>query len=347
MKSLLSIFSLLLVLMISGFAFADNGMNLSAQTPVFNGGSFKGFIKIRPNRELFVNYAAPKPNMPTLVILNGLTYSTVQWDKFVAPLEARGVGLLRYDMYGMGETLQKYGPPIAAITYEEQTDDLKQLLQVMRIRGPYNITGLSYGGGIAIAYATKFPQDIANLILMAPFTQAVEAQDTWIKAQIWATRQMFPYNPASDEQLYDYFLRQIIYGTYPQAEPIVLSRPYLLEGILRMVQGIRSYRPIDHISQLPKNIHLVVAGKDQYIQRPVLDSYWDMVPKPSKASRIYVNDSEHKLPEAVPNFVAAWVYQIIVKKNPLMYQGFDFQGFPHEGEVSYSGGKFKLTVGKE
>lgn len=310
---------------------------------VFHGQTFKGFVQIAPNRSLYVNYVAPKANMPTLVVLNGLTYSTVQWDRFVEPLEKRGVGLLRYDMYGMGETLIKYGPIGAVIPYEQQTADLKLLLNAMRIRPPYNIAGLSYGGGIALSYAMTYPRDIENLIVMAPFTQAIEGQDNWIRAQIWATRRIFPYNTMTDDQLYDFFLRQIVYSTYPQAEPIVLTHPFILESVLRMAQGIRNFRPIENVSKLPHNVHLMIAGNDQYIPRKVLDGYWDAIPKIAKASRIYVANSGHKLPEDAPNFTAAWVYQIIYKHNPLLYQGRDFEGNTYTGEVRYNGGSFKIT----
>ena len=64
---------------------------------------------------------------------------------------------------------------------------------------------------------------------MAPYTQPLKGQDDWIKQQISVTRMQFPFNPYSDEQLYDYFLRQICFSTYPSLEPIVLENPYKLE----------------------------------------------------------------------------------------------------------------------
>ncbi len=40
----------------------------------------------------------------------------------------------------------------------------------------------------------------------------------------------------SDDDLYDLFLHQIVYATYPQAEPIVLENPFKLEATYRLVQ---------------------------------------------------------------------------------------------------------------
>jgi pimeloyl-ACP methyl ester carboxylesterase len=304
MKALAAIFLSLLLLMISGFAFATSTEN-------FNGETYKGFVKIRGGRELFVNYVKPEVGQPTLIILNGLTYSTVQWDRFAASLEKRGVGLLRYDMYGMGQTLLKYAPATAVISYQDQVEDLKKLLTVMKLKGPYNFVGLSYGGGIGLAYSFLYPQDIKNLILMAPYTEALEGQYNWIMAQIWATRQIYPANPAGDDELYDYFLHQIVYSTYPQSEPVVMQNPFILEGVFRMVQGIRKFRPLDLVDQMPAHTYLMIAEYDQYIPRKVLNSFWDKVPAASKGGCVIIKNSEHKIPEAQPAMAAKWVYEIL------------------------------------
>jgi len=304
MKALVTVFSCLLVLMISGFAFATSAKS-------FNGESYKGFIQIREGRELFVNYVKPQAGQPTLIILNGLTYNTTQWDRFAASLEKRGVGLLRYDMVGMGQTLLKYAPATAVISYQDQAEDLKKLLTVMNLQGPYNFVGLSYGGGIGLAFSFTYPQDIKNLILMAPYTEALEGQYNWIMSQIWATRQVFPFNPASDEELYDYFLHQIIYATYPQSEPVVLANPFILESVFRMVQGIQKFRPVDLVAQTPTHTHLMIAEYDQYIPRKVLNTFWDKVPAASKGGCVIIKNSEHKIPEAQPAVAAKWVYEVL------------------------------------
>lgn len=310
MKVVVGVFSFLLVLMISGFAFGA-----TTSTENFKGETFKGFIKIREGRELFVNYVKPKAGQPTLIILNGLTYSTLQWDRFAAELEKRGTGLLRFDMYGMGQTLLKYAPATEVISYQDQAEDVKKLLTVMNLKAPYNFVGLSYGGGIGLAYSFAYPQDIKNLILMAPYTEPLEGQYKWIMSQIWATRQVFPYNPSSDDELYDYFLHQIVYATYPQAEPVVLQNPFILEGVYRMVQGIRKFRPVDLTQQIPATTHLMIAEYDQYIPRQVLNSFWDKVPAVAKGTCVIVKNSEHKIPEAVPGFAAKWVYEILQGAN--------------------------------
>lgn len=333
MKALLSILSIIIVLMVSGFAFA------APET-------YKGFVKVSKDRELFVDYVAPEADQPTLIILNGLTYSTIDWDNFIRPLQKRGVGLLRYDMFGMGETLLKYAPMKESISYEDQIRDLKKLLEVMKFKGPFNFVGLSYGGGIGIGFALQYPKEVKNLILIAPYTEPLAGQNNWIMAQIWATRQIFPFNKMSDDDLYDYYLRQIVYATYPQAEPVVLRNPFILESVFRMVQGIRKFRPTDFVDSLKVPTHIMVAPQDQYIPASVLSDFWEKVSPQVKRSRLFVNNSEHKIPEAVPNFAASWVYQIAIG-NELLTQSRDFQGYPYKGEARSGSDTIRLTGGKE
>lgn len=302
MRALVAVFSFLLVIVLSGVASAANS---------FNGESFNGFVQVRKDRELYVDYLKPKPGMPTVILLNGLTYSTTQWNRFVGEMGQKGVGILRYDMYGMGRTLLKYAPATAMISYTDQVSDLKSLLSVLNLQRPYNLAGLSYGAGIGIAYALAFPQDVKNLILMAPYTEPLETQYNWIMTQIRMTRLMFPMNPYSDDELYDYFLHQTVYATYPMAEPVVMQNPYILEGVFRMVQGIRKYRPIDEAKNLAVPVHLMVAEYDQYVPAKTVAAFWEKVPSAAKASCGIVRNSEHKIPEAQPKAAADWVFDIL------------------------------------
>ncbi|NUN06598.1 MAG: alpha/beta hydrolase [Bdellovibrio sp.] len=321
------------------------GLFVSMESLAQASDKFHGFVAISNQRELFVDYVPAAEGKPTVVLINGLTYSTRQWDNFTDPLAARGVGVLRYDMQGQGRTLLKYAPILSVITAQEQVEDLKALLEKLKIKGPYNLAGLSYGGGIAAGFAAAYPHLVKNLIMMAPFTRPVAGTDDWIKAQIWATRQIFPFNKMSDDELYDYYLHQIVYATYPQAEPIVLENPFKLEAIFRLVQGIRKARPADTAATLPdKSLHLMIARQDQYINTNVLEEYWDAVPTSARASLLYINGSEHKMVEAVPYFTATWVYEILMG-NKKLFKGTHFEGYPFRGEVR-AGDEF-IKVGRQ
>ncbi len=275
---------------------------------------FAGFVAINTKKQLYVEYLAPAANRPTVVLLNGLTYTTRQWDAMTVFLKSAGLGVVRYDMSGMGKTLIKYGPQYSPYLFSDQVLELNKLLAVMQVPKPYNLVGLSYGGGIAAAYAIQFPADIKNAILMAPYTAPIAAQDKWIKDQIVYTRLAFPFNTYADDELYDYFLKEICYTTYPIVEPIVLEHPYKLEATFRLTQGIRKFDLMSKLGSLPAHsIHLVIAKKDQYIPLAVLEGFWNAIPVAARASLTYVENSEHKMPEAAPEKSASIVDFIVSK----------------------------------
>jgi pimeloyl-ACP methyl ester carboxylesterase len=198
--------------------------------------------------------------------------------------------------------------------YTDQVNDLNDLLKVVGLKPPFNIVGLSYGGGIGAGFAFKFPTKINNLIMMAPYTQALSQQDEWIKGQIAIVRLLFPYNQYSYDQLYDYYLKQICYTTYPSVEPIVLENPYKLEAVFRMTQGIRKFRVSDEINKFPNNsVFLVIAKKDQYIPQQVLEDFWTSIPAKARVQKIYVENSEHKIPEAQPAVAARIIEKIVTR----------------------------------
>src|SRR5689334_13801993 len=79
----------------------------------------KGFVQIREDRQLFVDWSYAKPGQPTVVLLNGVTYSTEQWERFAQQLIEKGIGVVRFDPMGMGQTLLMYAPVLSDIKIED------------------------------------------------------------------------------------------------------------------------------------------------------------------------------------------------------------------------------------
>lgn len=256
----------------------------------------------------------------------GFTYKVENWDSFVAELEGNGFGILRYDMTGMGRTLLDGKLPVDyKISWKTQVTELAQLLTVLKIRKA-NILGLSYGGGIAIGFANAYPQFIDSIIIMAPFTEPLEGQDSSIRYQMAQFRAMNPWNKIGNDDLYDLFLKQMVYTVYPATGQVVMDNPYTLEAMFRLVQGIRKMIALEHIDNIPpKSIHLMVALQDQFISPTVFDNFWSKVPNNLKASRLNIWGSEHRIPEAVPAYAAGWVREIL-NGNELISKGRTFEG---------------------
>ncbi len=324
---------LLLILLVPCWLFATD----------INAKGLKGFVTVRKDHQLYVDWSYAKPGHPTVVLLNGLTYSTTQWDRFADELISQGFGVLRFDPCGMGQTLLMYAPVLADIQIEDQVQDMHDLIHTLKLETPLNLVGLSYGGGLGILYAGTYPEEVGKLIAMAPYTEPLKSQNDWIMSQIWYTRQVAPWNTATDDELYAYFFRQIVYSTYPSVEPVVLENPYKLEAIFRMGLGIRKYKSLDAAKKMPPNsFHLVIAGRDQYIPRGILEEFWTQVPVSIRASKLIIANSEHKIPEDVPRFSASWVMSIINNTTTLRQES-TYEADPFTGIVKFPGGEIQLT----
>lgn len=273
---------------------------------------FQGFVKVAPDRSLFVDWIKAAPGKPTIIVLNGLTYSTKYWDPFVEAAKKYQYGIFRYDPRGMGQTLLKEGLPSEPILIDEQAKDLNFLTLKLGVKGKLNLVGLSYGGGLASAFVKSYAYRVERCILMAPFTEPMEGQDKNIRLQMAWARAANPLLKASDDELYGYYLRQSVYYAYPLTEPSMYEHPWKFEGVYQLTEGIRKFHAVDIVQKFPtKSVHMMVAEKDQYIPQEVLERFWNAIPSSARASRVIVLGSEHKIPESRPEFAASWINEIL------------------------------------
>lgn len=271
------------------------------------------------SQEIFVQFSPPKePNLPTLVFLNGLTYEYDKWDRLIGFLRPLGYGILQYDPVGHGQSLIRYGAPTAPVTIEDQARDLDLITKALGLKGKLNLVGLSYGGGLAIAFAKTYSHRIENAFLLAPYTEPVESQDRWIQQQIQLIRLWQPWVTATDDELYAHFLRLNVFTIFPLAEIAILSLPEKRESVFQLIQGIRKFNMIDASQNFPaSSVHLVIAGLDQYIPRAALERFWQQLPGPSRSTKMVIRLSEHKLPESFPHFTASWIHQVLTNRSDL------------------------------
>lgn len=114
--------------------------------------------KIKTN-DIMTYYEIYGEGNPLIFIHGGLVTSTM-WQPQVDYF-SKSFKVITYDVRGHGKTgvspLRKYSVELFA-------DDLDKLLEKLKIEKPI-ICGLSLGGMIAQAYATRYPQDLRVLIL--------------------------------------------------------------------------------------------------------------------------------------------------------------------------------------
>jgi pimeloyl-ACP methyl ester carboxylesterase len=105
------------------------------------------------------------------VLVHGFSVPAYIWDSTFNALAAAGYRVLRYDLFGRGWSDRPDASYDAAF-YDAQ---LGQLMDSLRITGPVDLFGLSFGGAIAAHFAAAHPTRVRSLVLVDPLTAAREA----------------------------------------------------------------------------------------------------------------------------------------------------------------------------
>jgi len=100
-----------------------------------------------------------KQGAPWLTLSHSLACSVRMWDEQIASFKDR-YRILAYDTRGHGQT----GAPQGAYTLEQLADDLKGLLDHLKISKTH-YCGLSMGGMIGQTFALKYPGVLQTLVL--------------------------------------------------------------------------------------------------------------------------------------------------------------------------------------
>lgn len=296
--------------------------------------NFTGFVTLSNKQTLYVDHTKRGEDAPTLVVLNGLTYTTESWAEFVKELGDVDCNILRYDARGQGRTLIQNGMVMDDITLDQQVEDLRLLIEKMDVRGPVHILGLSYGGGLAAAFAAKYPTLVDKLILMAPYVGPIKTQDRWIRTEVHLARLMNPFLMVSDDWLYSFFLRDLVYRTYWVTEPQLLRHPYILEGVYRLANGIRKFTTGSVARLLPRgSVHLMIGLEDECIPTEEHREFWKELQE-AQGSLLEIEEAPHKIPgrEGVPRLAAGWVRRIL-DGDSRIGGGHTFRGNPYTGII--------------
>jgi pimeloyl-ACP methyl ester carboxylesterase len=164
----------------------------------------------------------------------------------------------------------------------------------------------------------------------------------------WLTNKLKPSqlpNPNNFEEVYDFYLRILIYSTYWIPEPTVLENPFKLEGIFRMVQGVKDWNAFKAARNLPPGkIHAIAAMDDEFVKSDRMNLFWEEIPRSARASFLRMKMSRHKVTNIWPKQTAAWLLQILAH-NPDLNQGYIFEGNPMANEAIHD--SIRIPLNKE
>lgn len=101
----------------------------------------------------------------TLVLIHEMAMSLESWDLLMPEL-TKNHRVLRYDLRGFGLSEKIRG----AMTFTEEVEDLRGLLDVLEIKGKVTLIGGAIGGAISLAFAATYPERVKGLVAMSPAT---------------------------------------------------------------------------------------------------------------------------------------------------------------------------------
>ncbi|HZI56838.1 MAG TPA: alpha/beta hydrolase [Verrucomicrobiae bacterium] len=118
---------------------------------------------------------------PPIVLEAGIAASTLNWS-LLQPRLAEFVATYSYDRAGYG-----WSPLVRSkCTLQSMASDLHELIIALGVPRPYVLAGHSYAAYILRVYASRFPDEIAGILLVDPLTP-----EEWIKPnrfQRWQLR---------------------------------------------------------------------------------------------------------------------------------------------------------------
>ena len=118
----------------------------------------------RCTRYEYVPRADAAASRPVVVLIAGYAVSMVVWDDTFAALVAEGVPVLRFDLYGRGES----GRVRAEYTPDLFADQMQGLLRRLGVATPVDVVASSMGGAVLARYANRFPQALRRVVLVSP-----------------------------------------------------------------------------------------------------------------------------------------------------------------------------------
>jgi 3-oxoadipate enol-lactonase len=103
---------------------------------------------------------------PAYVLVNGLTQYAELWGSYRDALAAKGFRVATFDLLGQGVS----DKPTLFISQDDQVAVLALLIEQLG-DGPVFLSGISFGGLIALRYAILHPDGIAGLVAMSSFAE--------------------------------------------------------------------------------------------------------------------------------------------------------------------------------
>lgn len=145
------------------------------------------FVTLTDGQTHFIT-AGPETGLP-VVLVHGLATPSLAWDGVMPHLAEAGYRVFAYDMYGRGFSDR----PDTAHTVDLLDRQLSEFIAAIGLADtPVRLAGISMGGPVSGNFASRHPEQVAQLMLIAPAGYPVEAplivrMMTWPVIGKWLT----------------------------------------------------------------------------------------------------------------------------------------------------------------
>lgn len=121
--------------------------------------AIKGEVKIG---RFVIPYRLYENKGDHIVCVNGVQQSMAMWHSFISRF-SQHYRIVLFDFPNQGKTQTLSGPP--TVTLDEQVEILRQVLKATRVSKDLTLIAASWGGVIAIAFASQYPHAVKRLML--------------------------------------------------------------------------------------------------------------------------------------------------------------------------------------
>ncbi|KIA80324.1 3-oxoadipate enol-lactonase [Chromobacterium piscinae] len=205
-----------------------------------------------------VYYEESGHGVQPLLLLNGITMSTVGWT-LMAPALEQHFRLLRLDFLGQGQTDH---PPAEHYQLAEQADLAAGLLAWLGIDQAY-VVGLSYGGMVAQHLTHRHPDRVSRLLLAGTLAWADSVNshigDSWI-----AAHQQGGLDLRYQISIPWLFSSRFLSGNAGMLDNLkVLAGMVDWDAVIRLIEGVKQHDSRTWLSQLQLPVHILVGDEDR------------------------------------------------------------------------------------
>jgi 3-oxoadipate enol-lactonase len=261
----------------------------------------------RVSLRFITNCPAGAETRPTLVLLHEMGGSIETWDRVFALLAPQH-RLLAYDWRGAGHS-EKVSTPVAL---EDHVGDLAALLDALHFRTPVVLAACAVGCAIAVAFAARWPERVAGLVLLSPALGVPEGDREARAAIVEAFERdgMRPHAEASLRGGYPERFRSGQEARFAEFRARWLANdPAGFAATYRMLIGLEM-APLLNAVACPA---IVVGGEFDPVRTPAYAS--DVARSIPRAEFVAVPGGHH-MPHQIPALVSDLIETFVAKLEP-------------------------------